>query len=376
VKYTLILAAALLSPSWAQIVTEDFSGGNTDVWSLNQFTPATVSNSGGNPGGHILAPGMGNNGGATNLASKLLLPMGNGHPWSGDFRFMGVTGFQYDREQTAGGSAFGDSSYIILADDNGTPTLFNDDAFLIAQTPDIALQFGMVPWATIDTDIPSTSLTLPAGWQVLVTSNNPNSGSADDTVWNDVITNVDYIALSIGSPGPGFPIGSHDMKYDNFVLDDTPDTAFSTFCDPMTPNSTTMSTNLSGFGTTAAESGLHLHATDGPPSEFGYFLVGVTPNDPGIAVSQGFLCLGGGFGRYNVAGTNLNSTGQFDASGVFQNLVGTSTIGSGYDVPSNIPISGQGSIMAGETWHFQLWHRDTTAGSGLANFSNGLSVIF
>lgn len=154
-------------------------------------------------------------------------------------------------------------------------------------------------------------------------------------------------------------------------------TGFDTFCDPMDPNSTGASTTLSGSMGTGVGSGLHLEATAGPPGEFGYFLIGTAPSDPGIVISQGRLCLavsgGNGFGRYNVTGGNLNSVGQFDASGVLQNLPGTSTVGSGYDVPLNVPIPGFGNIQAGETWHFQLWHREA---GGASNFSNGITVTF
>ncbi|HRV82677.1 MAG TPA: hypothetical protein P5218_14675, partial [Planctomycetota bacterium] len=123
-------------------------------------------------------------------------------------------------------------------------------------------------------------------------------------------------------------------------------------------------------------SGLHLEANQGPPTQFGYFLVGTAVSDPGLVVSQGRLCLsvvgGNSFGRYNVPGA-LNSVGQFDAGGVLQNFVSTSTVGSGYDVPVTVPIAGSPQIMAGQTWHFQLWHRED---AGFSNFSNGLSVTF
>ncbi len=154
-------------------------------------------------------------------------------------------------------------------------------------------------------------------------------------------------------------------------------TGFDTFCDPMDPNSTGASTTLNGSMGTGVGSDLHLEATAGPPGEFGYFLIGTAPSDPGIVISQGRLCLavsgGNGFGRYNVTGGDLNSVGQFDASGVLQNLPGTSTVGSGYDVPLNVPIPGFGNIQAGETWHFQLWHREA---GGASNFSNGITVTF
>jgi len=58
---------------------------------------------------------------------------------------------------------------------------------------------------------------------------------------------------------------------------------------------------------------------------------------------------------------------------VLQNQVGTSTVGSGFDVPATVPITGSPTISAGSTWHFQLWHREA---AGASNFSNGLSVTF
>jgi hypothetical protein len=33
-------------------------------------------------------------------------------------------------------------------------------------------------------------------------------------------------------------------------------------------------------------------------------------------------------------------------------------------------------IVAGETWHFQYWHRDAVGGVAGANFSRGLSLSF
>ena len=69
----------------------------------------------------------------------------------------------------------------------------------------------------------------------------------------------------------------------------------------------------------------------------------------------------------------MNSLGLFDSSGVLQNSVGTSTVGSGFDVPLNIPIGSGMTITAGDTWHFQLWHRENGGGS---NLSNGVSIQF
>ncbi|MEZ6005961.1 MAG: hypothetical protein R3F33_17490 [Planctomycetota bacterium] len=149
-----------------------------------------------------------------------------------------------------------------------------------------------------------------------------------------------------------------------------------TWCDPMDANSTGFPTVLAGSWTAPGGSNLHLRASSGPPDQFGYFLVGNEHSLQGVPISQGRLCLGTGAGailsRYNVVGTVMDSLGQFDATGTFVNLSGTSSTGTGFDVPMALPYLA-GSIQAGQTWHFQLWHREDM---GQANFSNALSVNF
>ncbi|HRV81325.1 MAG TPA: hypothetical protein P5218_07815, partial [Planctomycetota bacterium] len=152
--------------------------------------------------------------------------------------------------------------------------------------------------------------------------------------------------------------------------------AISTFCDPANVNSTGLPAQMTGNLNSGSGSGLHLECSQGPSTQFGYFLVGTGSADPGTPLSQGRLCLaltaGNQFGRYNGVGGGGNSVGQFDGAGIFQNLVGSSAVGSGFDVPSALPTIG-GTIQAGETWHFQLWYREA---AGQSNFSNGLTVQF
>jgi formylglycine-generating enzyme required for sulfatase activity len=151
----------------------------------------------------------------------------------------------------------------------------------------------------------------------------------------------------------------------------------------MNVNSTGLSTTLTGSWITGAGIGggmsdLHLECTNGVPSELGYFLVSAGFSDPGLAISNGQLCVGDGanaFLRYNVIGTSSSSVGLFDAAGVLVNAVSTSTSGTGFDVPDTVAGS-PAVITYGSTWHFQVWHRDTPASSGASNFSNGLSVTF
>ncbi|HIG86350.1 MAG TPA: hypothetical protein EYQ25_04830 [Planctomycetes bacterium] len=144
------------------------------------------------------------------------------------------------------------------------------------------------------------------------------------------------------------------------------------FCNPANSHSG------GGFATldTSTFSGpgfFHLEAIDGPPDQFAYFLVSGSFADPGLTVSQGQLCLGAPQGRYSpAAGGSLSSIGQFDGAGVLQNLAGTSSVGTGFDVPAALPSPPGGVIAGGDTWYFQLWYRDGAA----SNFSDGIAVTF
>ncbi len=153
---------------------------------------------------------------------------------------------------------------------------------------------------------------------------------------------------------------------------------FLNFCDPMHPNSTGLPTRIHGSLGTGVGSGLHLTSTQGPPNQFGYYLVGSGTSSMGTTqLGNGWLCLavsgGNSIGRYNVVGTINNSFGQFDANGDLINIVGNSTTGMGFDVPASLPLPGSPMIQSGSTWHFQLWHRED---NGESNFSHGLSVAF
>ena len=151
------------------------------------------------------------------------------------------------------------------------------------------------------------------------------------------------------------------------------------FCDPNENNSTGVPTVMTANFGSGVGSDLHLDAYNGPAGLFGYFLLGTGVNDPGVPIpgSLGRLCLSldgaNVIGRYNANGTQFNSLGAFDSNGDLQNLSGTSGTGSGFDVPTTLPIPGSPQILVGQTVHFQLWHREP---GGQSNFSNGLSVTF
>ena len=145
------------------------------------------------------------------------------------------------------------------------------------------------------------------------------------------------------------------------------------FCDPANNASsgqpvTLENSDLSGPGL------FHLEAEGGPVDQFGFFLISASESPSPIAVSQGLLCLAAPIGRYSSnAGPALNSLGRFDSAGVLQNLAGTSSVGSGFDISSALPDPPAGVIASGDTWLFQLWFRDL---GGASNFSNGIAVTF
>ncbi len=227
----------------------------------------------------------------------------------------------------------------------------------------------------------------PGEWDQTFSSNAPVNPvtwpSPDETIFNTPLS-------GISGPAGVWTISIYDFaggdvgSFSDFTLNGnscggggvgTP------FCDPAVANSTGSPAVLSGAMGSGVGSDLHLEMTGGVPGELAYMLVGNMAT-PGITVpgGQGPFCLvgvsGAQFFRYNAGGTDMNSIGGFDASGTWINVSGTSTTGFGFDVPSTIPASPMITIMAGDTWHFQGWYRDTPAGSGFSNFSNGLSVTF
>ncbi|MDF1839781.1 MAG: hypothetical protein P1V35_18090, partial [Planctomycetota bacterium] len=112
----------------------------------------------------------------------------------------------------------------------------------------------------------------------------------------------------------------------------------------------------------AVNNAVTLNAFHLPVGQFGYFLNSDAPGSfTGIPNSMGTFCLGGGLGRYN------------QASEIFL----TSASGEGsldLDLNNTPTNTGSTSILAGQTWYFQGWHRDTAAGTSY--FTNGVEISF
>ncbi|MEZ6018152.1 MAG: hypothetical protein R3F49_23810 [Planctomycetota bacterium] len=117
----------------------------------------------------------------------------------------------------------------------------------------------------------------------------------------------------------------------------------------------------------AADNLLSLHASQLPPSTFGFFLVS---RDAGLVVhpggSAGTLCLSGSIGRY-VGPGQIQSSG---ANGSFSLPL---------DLTAVPTANGAAAVQAGDTWRFQAWFRDVTTSSpptSTSNFTSGLEITF
>lgn len=77
--------------------------------------------------------------------------------------------------------------------------------------------------------------------------------------------------------------------------------------------------------------------------------------------SLGNLCLGGAIGRFQRPG----EIGTTSGAGVYGLAFGVATLPQ---------PSGAVAGAAGETWHFQAWHRDLVAGAATSNFTEASSV--
>jgi hypothetical protein len=126
------------------------------------------------------------------------------------------------------------------------------------------------------------------------------------------------------------------------------------------PNSTGLPARISAHGDDrAAANALLLRASQLPQHAAGYFLTSRTTGfmaNPGG--SQGNLCLGGPIGRYAGNVLHSGSAGRFELQ---------------LDL-AHMPLpTGAGAAQAGETWHFQAWHRDANP-SVTSNFTDTTAV--
>ncbi|MEO1695871.1 MAG: hypothetical protein AAFU73_01160 [Planctomycetota bacterium] len=123
------------------------------------------------------------------------------------------------------------------------------------------------------------------------------------------------------------------------------------------PNSTGSPGSLTILGTgTLAANDIVLEARNGPPGQFGIFVVG-RGGVGATTIDEGLLCISGQIGRYQ----QFSQIRQFDPSGQFNLSIDLTAI----PTPATLV-----SAQPGETWFFQAWHRDLQSVPPFAPTSN------
>ncbi len=157
-----------------------------------------------------------------------------------------------------------------------------------------------------------------------------------------------------------YPTGANG---ENAALPESPRRFGDAYCTTV-PNSTGLASSLEAIGSPiASQNDVILYGADLPIGALGYMAVARTqsffPNPGG---SAGNVCLGANIGRY------IGDVLVADGSG---------QVSMALDLTSIPQPTGSQPTLAGETWNFQFWHRDSAPGGGAtSNFSRGLEVTF
>ncbi len=130
-------------------------------------------------------------------------------------------------------------------------------------------------------------------------------------------------------------------------------------------NSTGVAGELSAAGSlTVADNDVTLTASSLPTTAFGFFIV---------SMDQGFVMNpGGSTGNLCVAG----SVGRYVGPGQIQNSGGSGSFSLALDLTAVPQPTGAVAAVAGDTWNFQTWFRDSGPMGATSNFTRGLEVNF
>ena len=141
-----------------------------------------------------------------------------------------------------------------------------------------------------------------------------------------------------------------------FKVVENPGCGTNNYCETA-PNSVGPGALIRGLGSTSVTANdFILEGTQAPTHRFGLFYYGLSPIQTPFA--DGNRCVGGGTWRLNPA-AQTNGNGRIIRAIDLQNQ------------------SGNGALLPGATWHFQLWFRDPNGPIGTgSNLSDGLTATF
>lgn len=137
------------------------------------------------------------------------------------------------------------------------------------------------------------------------------------------------------------------------------------YCQPAAANATGLPASIGASGSEfAADNDFTLQATSLPPGSLSIFLTSSTQGFfPNAGGGRGTICIAGQIGRLIQPGQVLNAS---DAGVVTVPLDLTQHPATTTFVP----------VLAGQTWNFQAWYRDSDGGVATSNFSDALEMTF
>ena len=240
---------------------------------------------------------------------------------------------------------------------------------------------GFYSWAIFPGDVATATFETPAETISLFArlENNQGQGSVqmvdiNGNVVLDVVPSGDGF-LQFTNPSGAAPIAqvivvntgtAGVLAVDDVTYCAVEDLTLGTeYCGPGNPNSSGLPATISAVGSNmVSANNVTLRAEQMPTNVFGFFLTSPTQGfvaNPGG--SEGNLCLSGSIGRFSGPGQILNtgSTGSFELK---------------IDLNQQPTPSGFTTVLAGDTWNFQAWSRDSVGGVSTSNLTNGLEINF
>ncbi len=271
---------------------------------------------------------------------------------------------------------------------------FVDDGFEDNDSPSSAAIVSEGVYANLAvhlTDPDFYQLMIPAGEELRVSTVNAHT-DVQVVLYDDqgrIVDTKDQGEIAIYAPGASiprraaieilFPNSSgfnNCSSYDLHIATHPILQSIQTFCDPATPNSTGASTELhvvENLTVRGPVNPLVIYADSGPPGQFGYIVAGSQVQQLGLPMGAQAICIGGFIARYNETATPTNSIGIFDSTGRWTSLNNEGSFFvpfmgyvPGFSIPEQLP-NALGPLMVGQSWGFQLWHRETGGGSSTSN---------
>ena len=256
----------------------------------------------------------------------------------------------------------------------GSTEIFDDDIFAPCFFLNVGNGVGdyIVGGVTDNADLLRNGVLVMNGTDVICRESDPidldGNGLFDDDAFVDLFGNDDahlsddgyFIFIVIVKDSMGVQRGMAVLKMDLGTGD-----IGMNYC-MANANSSGAPAMMSALGSTdVGDNNVTLEASNLPINVFGFMVTsldqGFFPNPGG---SEGNLCV-------------VNQIGRFVGPGQVQNSGATGTFSLAVDLTMIPQPTGAVSAMAGDSWNFQAWFRDTNmAGAPTSNFTDGIEIQF